>query len=527
MSDHHAAPDPSSADAPVARRERKSPRAAKPEGLISRRTVLSAAAAGGVGVAAARLAGLRRVVEVEPEQNDAAVVKARRGLDWVSPLGVPKAARSQEVRVAHLLRRTTFGASAAELEQAVSDGFDRTVDRMLDTPPQAPPPLPEAEAATNSASLPLDRFQLWWLDHMLATSTPFAEKMTLFWHGHFTSEYRKVGLQSPFMYWQNLTWRSMGLTDLRSILGRVTTDPAMLRYLDLSQSTGRAPNENYARELMELFTMGSEAYGEDDVRAAAKALAGWREPRTREMIDDQIDQQIKRTGSPPPAAQLPKPDLGVRTGIFEKSRAFTGGGTAFLGATKAWDTDAVLDRIMEKDETAPFIARRVLSTFVSPTQDDATVKRIADGFRKSRYDVKDLLRSVLRSPEFSAPTAYRVLVKSPTEFMLHTLKALQAPTLTRLVQQNGSGMGQSLFDPPSVGGWGDHENWATSNNMLARANFVSGVLGQVRRLPPSDDAHRSYLDAVLSATTLDLLNAARDEKTRWSLILISPEFQLK
>ncbi len=495
------------------------------EGLVSRRTVLAAAAAGGGGVAAARLLGLHRVAPGDLERSQAAPVLSRSGLDWVSPLGAKgERARAEEARIAHLLRRTTFGASAAELDRAVADGFERTVERQIDTPAVPPPPLPGAETATNSNALPIDKLQLWWLDHMRASPTPFAEKMTLFWHGHFTSEYRKVGLGSPFMYWQNLTWRTMALGDLRSMLMQVTTDPAMLRYLDLSQSTGGAPNENYARELMELFTMGPEAYGEDDVRAAAKALAGWREPRTPEMVDDQVAQQVKSTGKAP--VPRPQPDT-VKTGIFEKGRAFTGGGTLFLGGVKAWDTGSLIDRILEKDETAPFLARKALSAFVSPAPADATVRRLADAFRKTGYNVRELMRSVLLAPEFSAPQAYRALVKGPTEFMLHAVKALQAPTLTRLVQQSGFGMGQGLFDPPSVGGWGDHEFWVTSNDLLARANFVTAALGQVRKLPPSDDAHHLFLDAVLSPGTLDALNAAHDEKARWTLVLASPEFQLK
>src|SRR5207302_6274746 len=123
---------------------------------------------------------------------------------------------------------------------------------------------------------------------MLTTATPFAERMTLFWHGHFTSDYRKAA-DNTFMYWQNLTWRRMALTNLRSMLMRVTTDPAMLRYLDLATSTGASPNENYSRELMELFTLGAGNYTEDDVRAAAKALAGWTEPRPTGSADIVLD----------------------------------------------------------------------------------------------------------------------------------------------------------------------------------------------------------------------------------------------
>src|SRR5436189_150536 len=116
----------------------------------------------------------------------------------------------------------------------------------------------------------------WWLDWMLRTPTPFAERMTFFWHGHFTSDFRKVNLQTPFIYWQNLTWRRMSLDNLHDMLYQVTIDPAMLRYLDLATSTGKSPNENYSRELMELFSMGVGTFTEDDVRAGAKALSGWR-----------------------------------------------------------------------------------------------------------------------------------------------------------------------------------------------------------------------------------------------------------
>src|SRR5205807_5468881 len=163
-----------------------------------------------------------------------------------------------------------------------------------ETPPAPPPDLAAAKGASAAGRLDGRQLQLWWLDHMLSSATPFAERMTLFWHGHFTSDFRKVGLQTPFLYWQNLTWRDMALTDLRSMLMRVTTDPAMLRYLDLGTSTGQAPNENYSRELLELFSLGVGNYKEDDVRAAAKALAGWTEPRPNRTADVTVAANVTR-----------------------------------------------------------------------------------------------------------------------------------------------------------------------------------------------------------------------------------------
>src|SRR5262249_60980333 len=131
----------------------------------------------------------------------------------------------ETARLPPLLRPPTFGARMEQFGAAARDGYAKTVDRLLETKPAAPPPLPGGGGRLvrrlNGAQL-----QQWWFDHILTTATPFAERMTLFWHGHFTSDYRKVGLQTPFIYWQNLTWRDMALTDLRSMLMRVTTDPA-------------------------------------------------------------------------------------------------------------------------------------------------------------------------------------------------------------------------------------------------------------------------------------------------------------
>jgi uncharacterized protein (DUF1800 family) len=297
----------------------------------------------------------------------------------------------------------------------------------------------------------------------------------------------------------------------------------MLRYLDLGNSTGKSPNENYSRELMELFTMGPEAFTEDDVRAAAKAMAGWREPLTQAMVDAQVARAAQRGQAP---KNPPKADA-VRTGIFEKQRAYAGPPYAYLGETKVWNTDLVLDKIVAHDATAPFLVRKLLTHFVTPEPADAYVARLAASYRKTKYDTKSLMRDIFMSPEFTSAPAYRALIKTPTEFMLHVTKALGDKTLTRIVAQSGQGMGQMLFDPPSVGGWPENESWISSNTMLARANFVTAALQAAKKLPSARNAHATQLDGVLSAQTLKLLNEATDDKKRWSIVFASPEFQLK
>jgi uncharacterized protein (DUF1800 family) len=456
---------------------------------VTRGHVIGGALAAGTVVTALRLLGLDRGTPVERAAPDAAT--GARNADWTSPLG------AETARITHLLRRATFGASPEQREAAFKLGYGKLVDMLVETAPAEPPALP----ATNEDDYAfLASLRQWWVDHMLASPTPFAERMTLFWHGHFTSDFDKVGTKQPYLYWQNLTWRRMALTDLGSILMRVTTDPAMMVYLDLATSTGRNPNENYSRELLELFTMGAGRFTEADVRAAARALAGWR---------------------------LPTAADNSRAGVFDPLRAYTGGPLTFLGKTGRLDTRAVIDGILAHPATAAFIVTKVVHHFVSPAPEARYIQRLADEFRTARYDMKTLMRSVFLSPEFIADRSYRALIKSPVEYMVSALRALQAPQLARLVLDAGRGMGQVLFNPPDVGGWPNNDSWISSNTVIARVNFATTVLGSLSNLPPTRDVHQLHLDGVLSRGTAKLLAQAPDDRSRWTIVLMSPEFNLK
>ncbi|HKB32864.1 MAG TPA: DUF1800 family protein, partial [Candidatus Dormibacteraeota bacterium] len=301
---------------------------------ITRRQALAAAVATGVGVGAVRLLG--------GAIQNLSHSRAASGTDWVSPLG------RESARVMQLLRRTSFGYTQAQLDAALSDGYSKTVDRLLETKPAEPPVL--AAATTPGGRFGVPELQQWWVGHMLTTPTPFAERMTLFWHGHFTSDYRKTG-NNTFMYWQNLTWRRMGMTNLQSMLMDVTTDPAMLRYLDLATSTGQSPNENYSRELMELFTMGAGNYTEEDVRSSAKALAGWQQPQPDSTATVTVDKAKMVTQKLPVYSAQ-------RAGIFNPRRAYKGTVT-YLGHMGPLDTQGVLNSILAQKATAPFIAAKV------------------------------------------------------------------------------------------------------------------------------------------------------------------------
>src|SRR6185295_5070335 len=211
--------------------------ATRKRGLRRRHLLVGAgAAAGGVGIT--RALGLYDL----PSPTGKTQSPTAADVDWISPLDKP------EAQVAHLLRRATFGATPAEYQQSIKDGFKKTVDRLVETKAAEPPALAGADDASQDKPIKPQELIGWWLDWMLRTPTAFAERMTFFWHGHFTSDFRKVNLQTPFIYWQNLTWRRMSLGNLHDMLYQVTIDPGMLRYLDLATSTGRNPNENYSRE---------------------------------------------------------------------------------------------------------------------------------------------------------------------------------------------------------------------------------------------------------------------------------------
>jgi len=504
MNDETTERDSATAVPPAAPIDASQPTAANP--VLTRRTVLAAATAAGIGVAASRLLALAN----EPAFTTVPIsggLANKGGLDWVSPLS------SDSAKVAHLLRRATFGATQAELDQARSDGYAKTVDRLIESPIAEPPVFPGGDDASQDKGLNVGQLQQWWLDWMQATPTPFGERMTLFWHGHFTSDYRKVA-DNTFMYWQNLTWRRMSMTNLRSMLMEVTTDPAMLRYLDLATSTGQNPNENYSRELMELFTMGAGNYTEEDVRESAKALAGWQLPQPDSFATGQGNRRLPVY-------------VGQKAGIFNPRRAYKGSVT-YLGKTGPLDTQGVIDRILAQPATAQLIATKVAQHFVCGRPGASYVTGLADVFRRSKYDVKTLMHAVFTSSEFTADGNYRGLVKSPAEFMLGTARALGSKALGKLIAASGSGMGQSLFDPPDVNGWPSNESWISSNTVVERVNFVTGAMTQSKSgLPSASDAVHVHLDDVLSAQTASLLNQAMDDGARWFVTLASPEFQLK
>ena len=370
----------------------------------------------------------------------------------------------------HLLARTGFGPTDAEVRAYAGLSREAAVTQLLkdtritamsappasavDTTPLRPPrgeTAPEAERKAFVQQQTREGLELraWWLQEMLVTPSPLTERMTLFWHNHFVSGQPKVRI-SRLMYRQNVTLRTNALGNFGTLLHAIAKDPAMVVYLDSAQNRKGAPNENFAREVMELFTLGEGHYAEQDIKEAARAFTGW-------SIDRETGQFVFRRFLH---------DDDVKT-VFGKSGRFDG--------------DAVLDLLLARPETAEYVTARLWREFVSPEPDAAEVRRIATRFRESNYEIKAALRELLLSPAFYALENRGVLVKSPAEFVVGTLRALELrPEQTLPFAIAAAGMGQNLMSPPNVKGWPGGETWINTSTLLARKQFVD-------RLTRADD----------------------------------------
>jgi len=364
----------------------------------------------------------------------------------------------------HLLNRTGFGATNAEIARYATLERAEAVDRLLagarSEASVAPPDFLDApfdrfyrvknlsaeERMVVQRRLAQQSFALraWWLREMIETPSPLTERMTLFWHNHFATSQQKVrSLQ--LMYRQNALLRRESLGNFATLLRAIGKDPAMLVYLDNAGNRRQAPNENFAREVMELFTLGEGGYTEHDVKEAARAFTGW--------------------------------SLDRETGEFTYRRMWHDyGEKTVLGRSGRLDGDDVIDVLLARPQTAGFVAAKVWREFVSPTPDAAEVSRWADVFRQSRYEVKPLLRAALMSDAFWAGANRGALVKSPVDLVVGTLRTFGIrPVDLRPAVFACAALGQNPFAPPNVKGWPGGDAWIDSATLLGRRQFVDRV----------------------------------------------------
>jgi uncharacterized protein (DUF1800 family) len=475
---------------------------------LSRRQVLGIAAGGVAGAV-----GFRYLTMQLPGGSPAVASAAGAGGAWTSPLGTPAGL------AAHLLRRATFCYTAAELDAAALMSYTDLVDMVVSQEPQ---PLPQVADPTSYQAVVRA-----WYGHMATTTAQFPERMTLFWHGLLTSDYRKAA-RLPLVLQQNELYRTSGRGDFRTLINAVTFDPLMIRYLDLEESTAAAPNENYSRELMELFTLGVGNYTETDVREGARAFSGIR----TDLVDASGSRiQPPRVKGSTPAAYTQALDQLLAQGATFKGilarNQHDAGAKTFLGHSGNLDPAQALDIILSQPACAPHIARSALVQFCTPDPSPQLINSVATQFRSSNYDIKTLMRAVFTNEAFTTPSAFRSLVRGPAEFMVATMRALNRPGLAATCVQSGAGMDQILYDMPTVAGWPSNQGWVSSGAWLARLNFAAGAVAGQHSLPDPIDAVHTQLDGVVGPDTAAVFNASMSDTDRWYALLASPEFQLK
>ena len=428
-------------------------------------------------------------------------------------------------RIAHLARRSGFGATPAEIDASVARGYDATVDALFDPSPDpgadatpAPTtlaliaPLPRISGEEKKAANGVKRTQnyalvRWWLDRMTATQRPLNEKMALFWHGHFATGLSKVD-EASFMLRQNEIFRSLGLTRFEPLAQAVAKDPAMLVWLDANDNKKGSPNENFARELMELFTIGLGSYTDGDVREAARAFTGTRVDRktgTTFVDPNQTDRTAK----------------------------------TILGQTQPFTFEEAVSFLANRPETATFVSAKLWSRFAYPVAvTDPVVADLAGVFRQTG-ELTAVMKGLFRHPQFVSTQARQGLIKQPIEWVVGAMRAVgmranefevvgpdPLPALREL--------NQIPFDPPSVGGWPQNGYWLSTATALSRLRYANALanranLGWLNGVAaagrPDALAHQLGIDG-WSGSTASGLKSAPSPKAQLVIALTSPEYVL-
>jgi uncharacterized protein (DUF1800 family) len=345
-------------------------------------------------------------------------------------------------KVGHLYRRAGFGATWTELQDGVAAGPEKTIAKLLEGGPaqeafdQETAKVAQVVVKANNGQ----QLRAWWLMRMLYTPHPLREKLTLFWHNHFATSNAKVN-NAGFMLGQYELMRRHSLGRFGELLQEMSQDPAMMVWLDTSLSKKGMPNENYARELMELFSLGIGHYTEKDIREAARAFTGW---------------EIKEGKA-----------------HFNRGQHDTGEKTV-LGRTGQWQGRDVVRICLEQPACPLFLAGKFYRFLVSETvpATPELLQPLAEQLRKTEYDFGAAVATVLRSNLFFSPAAYRSGVKSPVDFALGIVRALEGRIGTLALAAALEELGQSVFYPPSVKGWDGGPAWLNGQTLLSRQNLA-------------------------------------------------------
>jgi uncharacterized protein (DUF1800 family) len=345
---------------------------------------------------------------------------------------------------AHLLRRAGFGAAPEEVERAVKQGLDAAAAALFDEDRGQEAEFQQTFQRICGTLVDFGdaaQLQAWWCYRMRQTRTPLREKLTLFWHGHFATSASKVE-DLHLMHRQCETLRRLAWGEFRELVLAVSRDPAMLVYLDGESNSKEHPNENYARELMELFTVGIGQYTEKDVQEAARAFTGWHRDGAKFVFD---------------------------------AEAHDAGPKQFLGKRGPLDGTDVLDALLEHPALPRSLARKLLLFFACPEPPDAVIEEAADLLGRSRLNVRTFLTTLFTSKFFYSRACRRTRIASPAELVIGTARSLGLRLAAPELRDNLTAMGQELYAPPNVKGWDGEKKWINATTWAARQAFAKRV----------------------------------------------------
>ena len=376
--------------------------------------------------------------------------------------------------MAHLMRRAGFGAPYEELEARAAKGYEATVEELLraDENLDWEEDLARRHMIGGHLGNAMPEIQGYWMQRMISTTRPLREKMTLFWHTILCSGDSKIDHPETMDTHIDMV-RENALGRYPDLLVALSRNPGMIIYLDNRYSHKDSINENYGRELLELFSMGVGNYTEDDIKMAARAFTGW-------------------TLAPAMSSALPYQRHAFKFQYDPEDH--DDGEKVFLGQRGRFNGDDIINIIARQPATARFIARHLYDFFVAdevqvpawqttPPRDPAAVNVLADAYLQSNYDIRSVLRVLFNSGFFKDESVWYARVKSPVEVVVGTMRLVgdhltPAPGIESLVGEAG-GMGQILLNPPSVEGWHGGKEWINSGALVNRVNFVANRVGDL------------------------------------------------
>ena len=363
---------------------------------------------------------------------------------WAWAVYQPNAQRPWNlIQAGHLFRRAAFGADWNQLHKALSDGPQHTIDKLLKPQADMTAFNETYDGYDNSAAGSIKSLRAWWLRRIIQTPHPLLEKMTLFWHSHFATNSDKV--KNPKLMLQHIRLlRRHALNSFGDMLQAVSQDPAVLIYLGADTNRKASPNESFARTLMKNLTLGPGNYNEKDVREAARAFTGWFVLRSQlRYISREHDENPKE--------------------VLDERGNFTG--------------DDVVRIVLKQPATSQMLVRKLYRLLICETDqpNTAMIRPLAETFAKD-YDIMKLTETMLRSNLFFSKAAYRRRIKSPMEFALGIVQALEGVVSTTQLAQDLAGLGQNLYNPPTANGWAGGRNWIDSATLAGRSNLALSLL---------------------------------------------------